>query len=108
MKTILAAFALTLAASSYAGDDQYVMTYNANDFQSVDTVKELYQRIRNLARNHCPDYFRTRDLAGTNDCVNDVVNDLISNINHPALSAYKDGDEEVRVALEAIDRSDQG
>ena len=108
MKTIFAAFALTFAASAYAGDDEYVMTYSADDFQSVETVKELYQRVRTIAREHCPSYFRSRDLAGSTACVDDVVSDLISSINHPALSAYQDGEDEVRVALEAIDRSNQG
>lgn len=111
---------LTCAASAHAGAeasaraasaaDDYVLTYSANDFQTVDTVKALYQRIRSLARGHCPDYFRTRDLPGTSRCVDDVVNDLITSIGHPALSAYGNGsgDEGIRVALEAIDRSDQG
>ena len=97
MKTIFAAFALTFAASAYAADDEYVLTYSADDFQSVETVKDLYQRVRNVARNHCPSYFRSRDLAGTTACVDDVVNDLIDNINHPALSAYQDGEDDVRV-----------
>jgi UrcA family protein len=106
---VVVATLMAFAVGAHASDE-YVLTYSAKDFQSVDSVKSLYQRIRRLARSHCPDYFRTRDLAGSNDCVNDVVSDLIANIDHPALSAYESGtgDESVRIALEAAARNNQG
>jgi len=110
--TSFAAFVLTgslaFATTSWADEKQTVMTYSAADFESVETVKDLYQRVRKIARRHCPSYSRTRNLQGTNACVDEVVDELISRVDHPALTAYRGGEEQVRIALETIGHSNQG
>jgi UrcA family protein len=94
------ALAAVPALQAGENDELYVLTYSARDLESVATVRDLYQRIRKLALGHCPDYGRSRDLAGRGACVNDVVRDLIRSIDHPALTAYADGTGDLQVAGE--------
>ena len=100
-KSLFASLFVVVAATASADDSRYVLSYTKADFDSVESVKALHRRIRTLATNHCPTYALTRDLRGTRDCVNDVMADLIDSINHPALSAYVEGADELRIALDA-------
>ncbi len=108
-KSLFATLFVVVAATASADDSQYVLSYTEADFESVDSVKALHRRIRSLATNHCPRYARSRDLRGTSDCVKDVVTDLIDSIDHPVLSAYLEGEDELRIALDGeTDRRSAG
>ena len=98
-KRIALTASLVIAAGTMADDSsRYVLAYSADDFKSKASVRALYQRVRSVARDHCPDYFRERDLPGVTDCVREVTEDLVRSIDHPALTAYASDDQDVRIA----------
>ncbi len=92
------------AAEAY----RYALQYSNKDFQSETTVKALYQRIREVAKDHCPNYFRERDLAGVNDCVQDVTLDIVRSIDRPALSAVAQERQDTLVAGEPEKQANRG
>lgn len=101
--------AVVLSAGAQAGDsDRYALQYSNRDFQSEATVKALYQRIRQVAKDHCPNYFRERDLAGVNDCVRDVTLDIVRSIDNAALSAVAQNRAQDLVAGDPLQRADRG
>ncbi len=78
--------------------NHYQLAYSAQDFQSVDTVKSLHERIVRTARQFCPTWYETGSISLVNICVNDVVDDLVGKIERPSLDAYVRGETEVRIA----------
>lgn len=98
-----------LSAGAQAGEsDRYALQYTNQDFQTEATVKALYQRIREVAKDHCPNYFRERDLAGVNDCVQDVTLDIVRSIDNAALSAVAQDRQETFVAGDPEQRTNRG
>ena len=78
--------------------NHYQVAYSAQDFQSVDTVKSLHERIVRTATRFCPTHRLVGSISRVNDCVNDVVDDLVGKIERPSLDAYVRGETETRIA----------
>ena len=98
-KWITLAAGLAIATGALAdGSSRYVLAYSAEDFKSKESVRALYQRVRSVARDQCPNYFRERDLPGVADCVREVTEDLVRSIDHPALTAYAGDGQDIRFA----------
>ena len=100
-KSLFATVMVVVAATASAEDSQIRLSYTQADFESVESVKALHRRIRALARDFCPRYARIRDLRTTVDCVNGTAQDLIDAVDHPVLTAYTAGEDEVRIAIGA-------
>ena len=86
------AFATLAATISQpaAADDSYVVTYRAAELQTEDGMRSLHQRIRDVAKRHCPSYSRTPSLADIRSCREDVVKDLVESIGDPRFIAFID------------------
>ena len=103
-RTLIAAFALVIAGAASAETNQYRFTYTKADFADVDSVKALYARIAETAREYCPGYLPTRRLSEMARCRTEVTADIVASIDSPALTALSKGQEEqVRIALDSAE-----
>ena len=98
--SLFASLFVVFAATAMADDYEFVLSYTEADFDSVESVKALHRRIRSVARDHCPTYGVTHNLRDAQDCVNDLVTNAIESIDRPVLSAFLEGGEELRIALD--------
>ena len=89
---------LLFSANAVAGADEYVLTYSTNELSSAQGVGEVHERIVKAAKRYCPTYSVIRNMREVNACIDDVVNDLVSKVDHPRLSDYHAGDDRVRIA----------
>jgi UrcA family protein len=96
-QSLFAAVLVVFAATASAEEFQVALSYTAADFESVESVKGLHRRIWTLAAKECPNYSRTRDLRASRSCRNGVVKNLVDAIDHPALTAYVEGGDELRI-----------
>lgn len=100
-RTLFAAFALVIAGASSAETNEYRFTYTNADFADVNSVKALYARVAETAREYCPGYLPTRRLSEMTRCRTEVTADIVASIDNPALTALSKGDEgQVRIALD--------
>ncbi len=97
MKRLLIAVFTLVSAQAFAGND-YALKYSVFDFQSVETVKALHRRIVNTAKRTCPSYSEVRSVRVVRECKQGVVDDLVGKIDRASLSAYFEGDSEIRIA----------
>jgi UrcA family protein len=99
-KLLLAVLTLSFAGAAAAADE-YRFAYTTSDFTDVTSVHDLNDRITQTARDYCPGYLPSKDLAEIRRCVQDVTSDIVQSIDNAALSALTTGDEnDVRIALE--------
>ena len=105
---VASAVALSVASTTaFADPNEYSLMYSKSDFTSHQGVVELHEKIVRTAKAHCPSYFTTRSLADVNACVEEVVNDLVKVIDNPQLTAYAEGDTDLRVAGESVQPRDR-
>ena len=76
------------AAHALAQDFEYALTYSANDLATPEGVAALHTRIAKTARKHCPTYREIGSIKDAHACVDGVVSDLVSKVDHPDLTAY--------------------
>lgn len=109
-RTLFAAFALVIAGAASAETGEYRFTYTNADFADVDSVKALYAKIAETAREACPGYMPTRRLSEMSRCRAEVTADIVASIDNPALTALSNGEDDgVRVAVDsANDTRDRG
>ncbi len=99
-----AVLAASLAANAFA-NDSYQLRYSASDLRSPADTQELYERIQFEAKSYCGRRHDTWDLSNHRPCVRDVVSDLVSKVDHPALyAAAEKRDPALLAALEARTR----
>ena len=82
MKRLLIVVFTLVSAQAFAADD-YTLKYGVFDFQSVETVEALHQRIVRTAKLTCGNYAALGDLRFVNDCKQGVVDDLVGKIDRP-------------------------
>jgi UrcA family protein len=100
-KSLLAAVLVVFSASAYAEEFQVTLSYTAADFESVESVKALHRRIQALASKECPKYSETRDIRAARICADDIAEKLVHAVDNPALTAYLNGNDELRFALDS-------
>lgn len=86
------------AAAGADENEQYVVTYAANELGNYDGVRSVHARIVKAAKQFCPTYSQIRSSREVNACIEEVVADLVAKVDHPRLSDYHAGDDRVRVA----------
>ena len=89
---------MLFSANAAAEADEYVLSYSSKELGSAHGVSEVHERIVKAAKRYCPTYSTIRNMREVNDCIDDVVNDLVSKVNHPRLTDYHIGDDRVRIA----------
>ena len=78
--------------------DEYAVSYSENELTNVSGVQGVHARIVKAAKQFCPTYSQIRNHKEVSACVADVVADLVEKVDHPRLSGYHAGDDNVRVA----------
>lgn len=78
--------------------DEYAVSYSEKELTNVTGVQGVHARIVKVAKRYCPTYSQIRSHKEVNACVADVVADLVEKVDHPRLSGYHAGDDNVRVA----------
>ncbi len=88
-------FALVLVGvfgfAGVASADEYVLTYSEKELANYTGVKSVHERIVKAAKQYCPTYSQIRSHADVKTCVDGVVEDLVSKVNHPRMTAFHDG-----------------
>lgn len=97
---LLALVALSINASVVA-DTKYSISYTSEDFRSIEAVQALHARIRIVAKESCPSFFVTRDIADSRRCIVQVTDEIIQKVDHPLLQAYIEGEEQFELALQS-------
>lgn len=89
---VLAGGALFVGANASAQGDEYVISYKYDELASVQGVEDVHARIVKAAKEYCPTYQEAGSLYEVKVCVEGVVEDLVSKVNHPQLtSLHEDG-----------------
>jgi len=100
-KLLIALLTISFAGTVAADADHYRLAYTTADFSDVASVEDLHERITRTARDYCPGYLPSKNLAETRRCVEEVTEEIVQSINAPALSAMANGNaDQVRIALE--------
>jgi UrcA family protein len=100
-KLLIALFTISFAGAAAADTDQYRFAYTTADFSDAASVESLHERITRTARDYCPGYLPSKNIAETRRCVEEVTDKIVQSINAPALSAMANGNaDQVRIALE--------
>lgn len=96
-KTVIAVSSVVLATAAIA-DGEYRISYTAGELSSHAGVVQVHERIVEAARDYCPTYMEIRSHSDVKTCVDGVVDDLVSSINHPTLSGYHNSDADFEFA----------
>ncbi len=88
--TLFAAAALMACASlTQAHAGAYELRFAEAALSTDSGVERLYGEIVAVAEEYCDDYFRgyrmVRNRANRERCVDDVIVDIVSDIDHPRL-----------------------
>ena len=98
-KLVIAIASVALfSLSQVAVADDYAVNYSTTELSSGAGVASLHARIVKTAKQYCPTYSQIRNTKDVQSCVNGVVEDLVSKVNHPILSDYNAGERNQRVA----------
>ncbi len=102
-KLIVAAVSIALfgIGGTAAANDEYVLTYSAQELSTFSGVQDVHKRIVKTAKQYCPTYSQIRSHNDMKTCVEGVVSDLVEKVNHPQLSGYHAGEEWARIAVAA-------
>ena len=104
-KLLIALLTMSFAGAVAADNNQYRFAYTSADFADVASVETLHERITRTARDYCPGYLPSKNIADTRRCVEEVTEEIVQSINAPALSAMATGNtDQVRIALEQQQR----
>ena len=76
----------------------YEVSYTGQELSTHSGVAEVHERILQAAREHCPTYAQVRSVRRVQTCVAEVAADLVAKIDHPRLTGYHVGRDEVQVA----------
>ncbi len=109
-KLIVATVSIALfgLGGTAVANDEYVLTYSANELSTFNGVQDVHARIVKTAKQYCPTYSQIRSHADVKTCVDGVVADLVEKVDHPQLSGYHAGEEWVRIAVAAQRVGDRG
>ena len=77
--------------SGVASADEYVLSYSEKELGTYNGVQAVHERIVKAAKQYCPTYSQIRNHRDVQSCVDGVVEDLVSKVNHPRMSAFHDG-----------------
>lgn len=100
-RTLLTVITVAFATAASAGADEYRFAYTKADFADESSVQALHKRITRTARDFCPRYQRSSNLAESSSCNRSVTDEIVQSIDNPALTAMHEGElGDVRIALE--------
>ena len=94
----VAMFVSALLLSSNAAAEDYVVTYKHAELTNAQGVADVHNRIVKAAKRYCPTYSQIRSNQEVQDCINDVVEDLVSKVNHPQLTSLHESGSAVSIA----------
>ena len=89
------------AAGNVMAADEYRLAYSKQELANHQGVAALHARVLSTAKAFCPSYFEVRDLRRVRGCLEEVSDDLVAKIDHPRLTSYHTGADDVRVAATA-------
>ena len=69
-------------------NDEYLISYRAQELETVQGMQQVYDRIEAAARNHCPTYREIRSHQDVRVCVRSVMEDLVGKVNHPRFAVF--------------------
>ena len=98
--------AVGLGSTALAGE--YAVSYSNQELSSANGVQSVHKRIVTAARRYCPTYSQIRNTREVWACMQDVVSDLVDKVDHPQLTSYHTGDNDVRVAAAKLSRETNG
>lgn len=105
---MLATGALVVGANASAAGEEYVVSYTYNELTNSRGVEDVHARIVKAAKAYCPTYSQIRNAKDVRVCVDGVVEDLVSKVNHPQLTSYHESGSSVSVAGEVKRPADRG
>ena len=92
-RILLTAVAIScLSVPPVHAENNYTITYREAELTSIEGRIAVHERIVKAAKNHCPNYNRTKSLGDIANCVDDVVSDLVEKIDHPQFTAFVNGE----------------
>ena len=94
----VAMFVSALLLSSNAAAEDYVVTYKHVELTNAQGVADVHNRIVKAAKRYCPTYSKIRSNQEVRACINDVVEDLVSKVNHPQLTSLHESGSAVSIA----------
>jgi len=98
-KSIIAIASVAIFSfSQMAMAEDYAINYSNKELSTGAGVANVHARIVKAAKQYCPTYSQIRNHKDVQNCVNGVVEDLVSKVNHPTLSDYDAGDRNQRIA----------
>lgn len=98
-KSVIAIASVALfGMSQMAMAEDYALSYSNKELGSGAGAARVHARIVKAAKQYCPTYSQIRNHKDVQSCVNGVIDDLVSKVNHPTLSDYHAGDRSVKVA----------
>lgn len=86
-----------LSASADAGEE-YMVSYSHTELTSAKGAADVHARIVKAAKNYCPTYSQIRSQAEVKLCVDGVVEDLVSKVDHPTLTSLHESGSAISVA----------
>ena len=107
---VLAGLALFGAAGAMADSGAQgkavKLSFTKQELNTHDGVVDVHDRIMQVARNQCPTYSQVRNLRRVQNCVTEVTADLVARIDHPRLTSYHNGSDEIQVAAKGMSEAD--
>ncbi len=90
------AFATSLGA--HGASDDYMVSYSHAELTSAKGGENVHARIVKAAKQYCPTYTQIRSHAEVKLCVDGVVEDLVSKVDHPTLTSLQESGSAINVA----------
>ena len=100
----LAVAALTTGLNAHAAGEEYLVSYSEVELTSAKGTEDVHARIVKAAKHYCPTYSQIRSHAEVKLCVEGVVEDLVSKVNHPTLTSLHESGSAINVADSELGR----
>ena len=101
-KTILFIMTSIFFQSTYADVANYATSYSKVELSTPAGVYALHQRLVKAGQDYCPGYLQMKSHSAVEACVEGVVKDLVSKIDHPALTTFASKPYNLRKAPEQL------
>ena len=68
--------------------ENYTVTYSEAELVNATGMQSVYSRIYATAQSHCPKYRRIKSHRDVRTCINGVVDDLVTKMNHSGFTTF--------------------
>lgn len=92
--------------SASAAERDYMVSYSYTDLTTSQGVESVRKSIVKAAKQYCPTYSQIWSHADVKNCVDGVIEDLVSKVDHPQFTSLHETGSTVSLAGSGIRSAD--